>query len=302
MAAQHAGGDYATRYKFNGKELDPETGYYYYGARYYDPVVSRWLSVDPLAEKYPGLSPYNYTANNPVMLVDPDGRDWIKNNKTGKYVWKNDVTSQKNTPEGWSYIGKEDNAIVIDLFGDNFFRVSDFDIGIVELYYDENGSVIMHMKAETELFVALRANVTTSYNSDGSIASKSFNGIEVNVLVSGETIVGYPSKKSTLLGKAYLNGSEMSFHQNSASEIIPKRGNVAPLRFDGFISTKEIQKHFRNHTYINISFSGQYFYGDKPLLSPTSVLPYINSTNLDMRILMHNYPYYMDFFNRYSNN
>ena len=82
MAAQHAGGDYATRYKFNGKELDPQTGYYYYGARYYDPVVSRWLSVDPLTEKYPGLSPYNYTANNPVMLVDPDGKCF---RKVGKF-------------------------------------------------------------------------------------------------------------------------------------------------------------------------------------------------------------------------
>ena len=74
MAARHAGGDYATRYKFNGKELDPQTGYYYYGARYYDPVISRWLSVDPLAEKYPGLSPYNYTANNPVRMFDPNGK------------------------------------------------------------------------------------------------------------------------------------------------------------------------------------------------------------------------------------
>ena len=45
-------------YKFNGKELDAETGYYYYGARYYNPRVSLWLNVDPLAEKYPSLSPY----------------------------------------------------------------------------------------------------------------------------------------------------------------------------------------------------------------------------------------------------
>ena len=49
-------------YKFNGKELDEETGWYYYGARYYDPRISVWLSVDPLAEKYPTLSPYIYTA------------------------------------------------------------------------------------------------------------------------------------------------------------------------------------------------------------------------------------------------
>jgi len=75
MAAQHAGGDYATRYKFNGKELDPQTGYYYYTARYYDPVISRWLSVDNLAS-HPNQvdkSPYAYAWNNPVYYTDPDG-------------------------------------------------------------------------------------------------------------------------------------------------------------------------------------------------------------------------------------
>ncbi len=61
-------------YKFNGKELDEETGLYYYGARYYDPRVSVWLSVDPLAEKAPGWSPYSYTFNNPISFFDPDGR------------------------------------------------------------------------------------------------------------------------------------------------------------------------------------------------------------------------------------
>ncbi len=74
-AAQRAGGDFSLRYKFNGKELDKQTGYYYYGARYYDPVLSRWLSVDPLAEKYPGFSPYNFTLNSPVMRVDKNGKN-----------------------------------------------------------------------------------------------------------------------------------------------------------------------------------------------------------------------------------
>ncbi|MFP5471665.1 MAG: RHS repeat-associated core domain-containing protein [Bacteroidia bacterium] len=63
-----------TRYLFNGKELDEETGFYYYGARYYNPQTSIWLSVDPLADKYPNMSPYIYTANNPVNYIDPDGR------------------------------------------------------------------------------------------------------------------------------------------------------------------------------------------------------------------------------------
>ena len=61
-------------YLFNGKELDTETGLYYYGARYYDPRVSLWLNVDPLAEKYPNISPYTYVANNPINAIDPDGK------------------------------------------------------------------------------------------------------------------------------------------------------------------------------------------------------------------------------------
>lgn len=58
---------------FNAKELDAETGLYYYGARYYNPKWSFWFSVDPLAEDYPGWSPYNYTMNNPVRFTDPTG-------------------------------------------------------------------------------------------------------------------------------------------------------------------------------------------------------------------------------------
>lgn len=63
-----------TPYLFNAKEYDEETGMYYYGARCYEPRISLWMSVDPLAEKYHDLSPYNYTANNPIRYIDPDGK------------------------------------------------------------------------------------------------------------------------------------------------------------------------------------------------------------------------------------
>jgi RHS repeat-associated protein len=59
-----------TPFLYNGKELDDETGLYYYGARYYDPVTSMFPSVDPLAEKYGFQSAYAYAANNPVRYVD----------------------------------------------------------------------------------------------------------------------------------------------------------------------------------------------------------------------------------------
>ena len=59
---------------FTGKERDSETGFSYFGARYYDSdILTGWLSVDPMADKYPGLSPYAYCALNPIRVVDPNG-------------------------------------------------------------------------------------------------------------------------------------------------------------------------------------------------------------------------------------
>ena len=63
-----------TTFTFTGKEKDSETGYYAFGARYYDCDLSGlFLSVDPMSDKYPNLSPYAYCAWNPVKLVDPGG-------------------------------------------------------------------------------------------------------------------------------------------------------------------------------------------------------------------------------------
>ena len=75
-----------TPYLFNAKEFDEETGMYYYGARYYEPKLSLWMSVDPSAEEKPWLTIYCYTRNNPIILVDPDGRDEWEINSKGDIV------------------------------------------------------------------------------------------------------------------------------------------------------------------------------------------------------------------------
>ena len=60
-------------YTFSAKEKDPETGLTYFGSRYYSSDLSIWLSVDPMAAKYPSTSPYAYCRNNPIRLIDPNG-------------------------------------------------------------------------------------------------------------------------------------------------------------------------------------------------------------------------------------
>ncbi|HCN48622.1 MAG TPA: sugar-binding protein [Chryseobacterium sp.] len=71
--------DIPYRNKYNGKELEEETGMYDYGARMYMPDLGRWGVIDPLAEKYPEWSSYHYAYNNPINAIDPDGREstWI---------------------------------------------------------------------------------------------------------------------------------------------------------------------------------------------------------------------------------
>lgn len=68
-------GSFSSMYTFSAKEKDTETGYSYFGSRYYSSDLSIWLSVDPMADKYPSMSPYVYCANNPVRLVDPNGEE-----------------------------------------------------------------------------------------------------------------------------------------------------------------------------------------------------------------------------------
>ena len=96
---QHPFG-YSERFTFTGKERDEETGYGYFGARYMDhELMTGWLSVDPMADKYPSISPYAYCGWNPIRLIDPDGREFGDYYDTqGKYL-------------GWD--GKQDMNVYI---------------------------------------------------------------------------------------------------------------------------------------------------------------------------------------------
>jgi RHS repeat-associated protein len=89
-------------YLYNGKEqqTDFNIHLYDYGARFYDPQLARFHTIDPMADTYFDLSPYNYVANNPLIFIDPDGMlidDYTLNKKTGevKLVKETDDTHDR---------------------------------------------------------------------------------------------------------------------------------------------------------------------------------------------------------------
>ena len=110
-------------YKYNGKELQ-ENSMYDYGARLYMPDIGRWNTIDPLAEKYPNISPYTYVANNPINAIDPDGRDIIFISKTGQQlvyskghfyyasIYKDKDGNYITRNTGKKYDGRTDNVSV----------------------------------------------------------------------------------------------------------------------------------------------------------------------------------------------
>ena len=112
-----------------GKERDEETGYGYFGARYMDhELMTMWLSVDPMADKYPSISPYAYCAWNPVKLMDPDGMECVPPDNYIINVVTGSITTEAS----------EHNSIHI--VGDGTNQMVDFPDGDFSLEVNHNSS------------------------------------------------------------------------------------------------------------------------------------------------------------------
>ena len=94
-------------FRYNSKEFMTINGLnrYDYGARFYDPSIGRWHTVDPKAEKYKSWSPYNFVADNPINLIDPNGMDW-NTDKDKSYQYDPNVTKDSRLKDGQTYVGK----------------------------------------------------------------------------------------------------------------------------------------------------------------------------------------------------
>ena len=174
-------------YKFNGKQFDEETGLYYYGARYMNPITSIWYGVDSLAEKYPTAGGFVYCIDNPVKLVDPNGKKILptlynKVNRGHSKAEGSDYRSNKtymsamkrfaSTTYGNGFIGdflekgsSHYGANGTGRFADCILWIQEFDLGNVDNtvqrdYMGDNYGSFNIFVSDNQLYVELRLDVT----------------------------------------------------------------------------------------------------------------------------------------------
>ena len=157
---------------FSAKEKDTETGLSYFGSRYYSSDLSIWLSVDPMSDKYPSLSPYTYCANNPIKLVDPDGEDWYEN-ENGTGFWQ------------------EGNAATIERDGEIYHNVGankTIRYGNVSISYEQNEAVSMteHVLNPEDFRTQRSSPTTNKEGTDGNCFTQAGRMVEQ----SGATSLG----------------------------------------------------------------------------------------------------------------
>ena len=159
---------WSSRYTFSGKERDSETGYSYFGARYYHSDLSIWLSVDPLSDKYPNLTPYAYCANNPVQYVDPDGKEKIiALNKENKKEQTIIAGAEKYTDDGAIHIFGHGNSTGM------FLNINGTDINVtdanqLETFLSEYSTTWQNKNDGDKIVIVLHSCNTGRDNKDGT--------------------------------------------------------------------------------------------------------------------------------------
>ena len=162
-----------------GKERDSETGFSYFGARYYDSdILTGWLSVDPMADDFLYISPYNYCNWNPVKLKDPNGEFPFVTNIVGAVV---SVAVEYGSQVIGNYIN--DNELSIG----TFTNVDVFDLGVaaVEGFVTSGTNIAKKTvaKTATEIIASGVTNVV-DISTDGDVKINDAKKIGIGVVTN----------------------------------------------------------------------------------------------------------------------
>ena len=248
---------------FTGKERDEETGYGYFGARYIDhELTTMWLSVDPMADKYPSVSPYAYCAWNPVRLVDPDGRELnIPNNSNENHcISKQDLLNLVDKKNRNRVFFNDDGTVSINTEGLSDYQLNK-DKGLALLndmvksdkkYFYETSddfSSVMNDGRTHDMFELQHGVVNASNNgkdSEGGYTHKPKAGYDGHVILaksgSWRTKRGDNLKSSLLfheLAENYYRTDKGFDYQNAHDEARKREGvtayhNTSPGVFNSY--------------------------------------------------------------------
>ena len=227
-------------YTFSAKEKDSETGLSYFGSRYYSSDLSIWLSVDPMSDKYPSLSPYTYCADNPVRCVDPDGEE-ITEDKPPRGLFKllsNLENKVYGTAENRQFEGGADGA------NQGTMTKQDVQVGITVLATmvtagaafeaEGTGSAIISTAAVVNNIDDATVNSTGQTFSQRKTENKPIANAAVNVAKTATPVASIGSSTVTIVKNGVKKASAcmadvaLSTYSFVKSLIHNKKSNVKP--------------------------------------------------------------------------
>ncbi len=228
-------GDPNDKFKFTGKERDKLTKFDYFGARYYDSNIALWMSVDPMADKYPGWSPYNYCANNPIILVDPDG-------KAPNAVWGFFIGG------GVELVGQMTTSMIIngDSFTEAFKNVDWTDVGTSAVIGAASSGLSSWnaIGKTTKLVANATLNIVEGYTQANTGSNTSEYGIS-EVAVDGA--LGATAEVFGDSYKKFKQGSREGkslAHNAKRTQNIAKRATARPSQIKKAKDAKQIYEDF----------------------------------------------------------
>ena len=236
------------KYKYNGKELQDELNLnvYNYGARNYDPAIGRWMNIDPLAEKHLHQTPYLYCNANPVIFMDPDGKDGIIVIKGGQitisskiYLYGDGATKsvvsqmQKDINKRW---GETFNSKSLD--GKQSFKVNvKVKVGLYEGKEKNNPMIISESWDinNRDNFIEVSDNVERSFvNHDGDEGKWKSTGRKGKTLAEDDSA---PHELGHLLGLIDRYTDEKGANEGWGANIMANgsKGKVQQRNIDGIL-------------------------------------------------------------------
>lgn len=248
-------------YKFTGHERDTEAGLMldFMNARNYDPEMGRFLHVDPHASNYPGLSPYAYVANNPLIFVDPDGRDFFLHDETGAILWRNSTDETYTSRDGTVYANFGDShQFEVDGFNFVMFQTGEegnLSVHTIEMFENPTGQGVRNDEAGDGHFGASRAGGTREH---AGLDILSTPGQDVVAPFSGETVTLRPSG-GVGITTAAPTGAEVfvgyTYTTNNVGRSQVSRGAVVGTANNMTVNYND--PRMQNHVHVQVRVNGQ---------------------------------------------